>query len=667
MKFNFIHFSDTHLGDHLPKLQPSDLDQYRGNDFLKNYLRVIDYINKNIDNIDFILHTGDFFDSSTPPLYLREIVVNSLSKIIEHSIPMYILVGNHEKFGFPNELTKLSPNIHIIENSKTETLVIKREKISITGIPYMKKAKTRLGQDFITELNNANFNNIKSDYKILLFHQIVEGARVGADNWRFPPMKNVVPLKVIPKNFNYVGVGHIHKAQVIKHGKRKVFLPGATERITFSEVLEPKGFYRVFVKDNMKSDVKFISLHCRKMFEYEIHFSDDSMEVAQVKIKKFLNMIKKNSYGKFRFTGQISYDILNKLDLEQLKNKTFICHFFFKKLKVTHPGKHVFLIKKNDKKGCNLSMIKTNIENFTIKNIPSALGLYLFYKKDTPIYIGKSKSIRRRVREMISESSTSKKMEELFKTSDRFEVELFENEIELLLRENFLIEKFKPQYNIQKTSPIKTLKYINVSNINGIDFLTLDDNQRNEKKFLGPFLLNKNEEEDFHLFLQLMEFPICNGNIADNPNLCYQFLLNACPGPCKGKRENEKYKEKLANFFHSPLMFLKKKKFNFEKANQIKLYDEYYEIFQRMETQKMTNGIFIYSEKNSKKNLILLKHGIIKKVISCKTNKLNECIKNIKKYYKSLDGNYIYNYVNIQNFNILIKLFEKSGEFIDLS
>ncbi|MCD6578434.1 metallophosphoesterase [bacterium] len=668
MKFNFIHFSDTHLGDHLPKTPPSDFQQFRGNDFLNNYLKVIKYINEHIDSIDLILHSGDFFDSSIPPLYLREIVANSLSKIIEKGVPMYVLIGNHEKNGFPNELMKLSPNLHIIEESKTEVLTIKGKSVSITGIPYIKKSTDKLSTEFAEELKKTGIDRIKSDYKIFLIHQIVEGARVGADNWRFPPMKNVVPLKFIPDYFDYVGAGHIHKTQVIRKGNKKVFLPGSTERITFSELFEKKGFFRVYVKENLKSYEEFISIPCRKMYEYEIHFDNDNLINAKEKVEKFTNRIFRNSYGKIRFSGQISHEVLSKIDIDKLKKRSFICHYSFKKLTVTHPGEHVFLIKKAGKSGCSFSMVKTHISNFKVKIIPGEMGIYTFYSNDDiPLYIGKSKNIRRRIREMLKDAISSPKLKELFNTASRFDYELIQNETEILLKENYLLEKYRTKFNLQKSTSTRTLKYIITKKIKKIPFLQLVENIEEQKRYIGPILLSELQEENFHLFLQLLEFPICQGTIAKDPNLCYQFLMKSCIAPCKGAAELKMYNNSINKFLLSPKKFLSSKQKNFIKVNQSKLYDDYIQVFRRIEKQKKTSGILVYTEKKGRKNLILLKKGVIKKINTCKENDYKKGIKEMEIFFNTLDGDYNYDLIAIENFNILMNLLNKGGEFIPLS
>ena len=83
-------------------------------------------------------------------------------------------------------------------------------------------------------------------------------------------------------------------------------------------------------------------------------------------------------------------------------------------------------------------------------DIPNLPGVYKFLD-DTyePIYIGKAKSLKKRVSSYFRESSKSKKIEKLLEQAKYIEFSVTNSELESLLHEQFLIKDKKPKYNVQ--------------------------------------------------------------------------------------------------------------------------------------------------------------------------------------------------------------------------
>ena len=85
-----------------------------------------------------------------------------------------------------------------------------------------------------------------------------------------------------------------------------------------------------------------------------------------------------------------------------------------------------------------------------LRNIPQKSGVYKFLgKANTPIYIGKAKNLRNRVKSYFRESEKNKKIINLVQDACFIEMTLTSTELEALLLEQFLIKEFKPKYNVQ--------------------------------------------------------------------------------------------------------------------------------------------------------------------------------------------------------------------------
>ncbi len=122
-----------------------------------------------------------------------------------------------------------------------------------------------------------------------------------------------------------------------------------------------------------------------------------------------------------------------------------------------------------------------------IKTLPVQPGIYKYYdNKGELLYVGKAKSIRKRVSSYFTKTFTGYKTHELVKTNSRIEFTIVNTEQDAFLLENSLIKQFQPAL-------ILTLKMINPILISVIKkepfprvFLTrkkINDGSQ----YLGPF------------------------------------------------------------------------------------------------------------------------------------------------------------------------------------
>ncbi len=84
-------------------------------------------------------------------------------------------------------------------------------------------------------------------------------------------------------------------------------------------------------------------------------------------------------------------------------------------------------------------------------DVPLSPGVYLFHdKKGEVIYVGKAKSLRRRLRNYRNATAKKahRKMRRLVKEAFSVEVRPLESEQEALLTENRLIQELKPRFNV---------------------------------------------------------------------------------------------------------------------------------------------------------------------------------------------------------------------------
>jgi excinuclease ABC subunit C len=179
--------------------------------------------------------------------------------------------------------------------------------------------------------------------------------------------------------------------------------------------------------------------------------------------------------------------------------------------------------------------------------LPAQPGVYIFKDETSrPIYVGKAKSLRHRLRSYFQESRPGdEKRDRMLEVAEDLETILVDNEREAMALENNLIKQFKPRYNILLRDD-KSYPFIK---------LTLQDRfprvyvTRRVKKdgsiYYGPYF-------PANLAYRIVDFihrhflvPSCNVDLTRyHPRPCLQYHIKRCLGPCvEGLTTTERYAE----------------------------------------------------------------------------------------------------------------------------
>ena len=90
-----------------------------------------------------------------------------------------------------------------------------------------------------------------------------------------------------------------------------------------------------------------------------------------------------------------------------------------------------------------------NALSLQLKTLPDSPGVYQYYDaKDTVIYVGKAKNIKKRVNSYFTKTHDNNRTRLLVKNIVRVEPIVVETEMDALLLENNLIKKYQPRYNV---------------------------------------------------------------------------------------------------------------------------------------------------------------------------------------------------------------------------
>ena len=266
--------ADTHLGFDYP-IKARVERRRRGPDFFANFRQVLNYARQT--HPDLILHGGDLFFRARVPHKIVDLVYADLFDFAGGGIPFIIAPGNHERSILPASLFLNHPNIYVFDRPKTYEFNINNFIVSLVGFPCERSAAR---DKFPTLLKSSGWYEQDADIKLLCMHQAVEGAQVGPANYTFRRGNDVIQRQDLPGDAAAVLCGHIHRQQVLgapadsRAEYPPVIYPGSTERTSFAERDESKGFYEIEFAETKGSwrirRLKFIELPTRPMEDLQL-------------------------------------------------------------------------------------------------------------------------------------------------------------------------------------------------------------------------------------------------------------------------------------------------------------------------------------------------------------------------------------------------------------
>ena len=228
-----VHVSDTHLGfSAFSKVDEASGLNLREIDFYRAFEEFVDLALK--ARPDLVLHTGDLFDSVRPSNRALTLAVEQLLRFSEAEIPVVLIAGNHStpklrETGSVFRLFEHLKGIYPIYKGEYERLDI--GEATVHALPHCEP------ETMIKEL--VKFAPTKKKYNLGMLHAGVSSLRMfrmGEFN------ESIVPSSMLRTDLDYFALGHYHNyCDVTKNA----FYSGSTERLSFAEAGESKGFVLV--------------------------------------------------------------------------------------------------------------------------------------------------------------------------------------------------------------------------------------------------------------------------------------------------------------------------------------------------------------------------------------------------------------------------------------
>ncbi len=186
-----------------------------------------------------------------------------------------------------------------------------------------------------------------------------------------------------------------------------------------------------------------------------------------------------------------------------------------------------------------------NIEE-ELKKVPSSPGVYIMHNADdTIIYVGKAKSLTKRLHQYFQPSHDEGiKKRQMVSEIDRFEYIVVSSELEALILENNLIKEHRPKYNTLLRDD-KTYPYIKVTLEEEYPRVMFSRRAKKDKnRYFGPFTSGDSVRATIDLVNKLFSLRTCSRKFPESigkERPCLNYHMKQCSGVCLGTVSKEEY------------------------------------------------------------------------------------------------------------------------------
>jgi len=199
------------------------------------------------------------------------------------------------------------------------------------------------------------------------------------------------------------------------------------------------------------------------------------------------------------------------------------------------------------------------MSNQVLKNkleaLPKKPGVYFFKDShNSIIYVGKAKVLRSRVRSYFSGRDDGRyQYKRLTKSIRDVEVLVTRNEVEALKTEAAIIRLHKPKYNVDLKDD-KSYPYLKITNEQYPRIELTRKINRNDGDYYGPYTDVKSSRKWMRTLSTVFQIRECRLALTDKKisegkfDLCLDYHIGRCGGPCVGKVDAETYQRSISKF-----------------------------------------------------------------------------------------------------------------------
>ena len=198
-------------------------------------------------------------------------------------------------------------------------------------------------------------------------------------------------------------------------------------------------------------------------------------------------------------------------------------------------------------KGIN-SLNKEELIKF-VKGFPDRPGVYLMRDENGEIiYVGKAKSLRKRVSSYFRHTHASPRLNKLVDTIRDISTMRTESEIEALILENRLIKLYQPFFNVDLKMN-ERYAYIKIKAEKHPRIIVTRVKMDDGAVYIGPYVRVSEVRALLRLVERYLPLRSCGGAEAkpQNGRPCMKYSLGRCLAPCCGLCTENEYRDRVAD------------------------------------------------------------------------------------------------------------------------
>jgi len=317
--------ADNHLDISAVMYGPKRLE--RKEDFARCFETTVEYALK--EKPDIYLICGDLYDSVVPRNPPRSRIMRHFRSLAEKGIKVFLISGHHdtprslEQGASPLSLYGESGYAHFFSDFiQPESSIFERsgQKVQVSGVSF--NPNLSVNDD---PLASMRLEKPEGDINIFMLHYPIEGFK-GVYSLTEPTIR----ASSLPSGYQLVAAGHIHRHQKKVFGDKLVIYPGSTERASFLEEGEKKGFVWLELDKSGLVYDEFIETPARELRTWEFNIPNEG-EVNRILQEELLKRVDPQLTLRVKIVGNMSLKLLETYKrpslLSQFQDKYFALEF----------------------------------------------------------------------------------------------------------------------------------------------------------------------------------------------------------------------------------------------------------------------------------------------------------------------------------------------------
>lgn len=238
-----------------------------------------------------------------------------------------------------------------------------------------------------------------------------------------------------------------------------------------------------------------------------------------------------------------------------------------------------------------------------LKTIPYNPGIYLMKNKEEKIiYVGKAKSLKKRVRQYFNKSNKSLRIQKMVEQIENIEYIVTKNDVEALVLECNYIKEYMPKYNVMLKDD-KTYPYIKITVRDKYPLVYSTRSKVNDGSiYLGPYTDVTSMNNIIKMIKEIFPLKRCKYNLNKSSNKgvgpCLYYHIGRCLGPCINDVKQKEYREMIDQV----ILFLEGKTKETEKSIKDKI-EEYSKSLEFEKADKLKERLESIQKINKKQNV----------------------------------------------------------------